>query len=327
MYIRPQDFPWALVNPLVARDVQPNRPLLLAQYGYIPNKKKGWIDKTAQYLSKSTNITTNIAMLSKEGVRRCSISLHFVLETSRRTPVSAPNPCAQRTIFDGKYSTCDMFAVVVWSQWESRHMTALLQLFATQWKYPVKEPSGSTQFQLKYPVKWTSGRTNIVKCIRSYAMEANSKLSLNFVANRFLRVWRAFHKLDLAMSHWTCAWQTVCFALQRSLTSHIWEPENWYAAQPLGAARQSAALYSGRQAGRGRELNTAATTYWLSCCLFRACNLIQSCVSSRVLCPIPGKYWQQWQHPDSSISTRRLFQIWRDNLGQGSVQPSGQMRV
>ena len=116
MNIRPQDFPWALVNPLVARDVQPNRPLLLAQYGYIPNKKKGRIDKTAQYLSKSTNITTNIAMLSKEGVRRCSISLHFVLETSRHTRVSAPNPCAQRIIFDGKYSTCDMFAVVVWSQ-------------------------------------------------------------------------------------------------------------------------------------------------------------------------------------------------------------------
>ena len=64
MYIRPQDFPWALVNPLVARDVQPNRPLLLAQYGFIPNKKKERIDKTAQYLSKSTNIATNVVKVA-----------------------------------------------------------------------------------------------------------------------------------------------------------------------------------------------------------------------------------------------------------------------
>ena len=106
MYIQPQDFPWALVNPLVARDVQPNRPLLLAQYGYIPNKKKGRIDKTAQYLSNSTNITTNIAMLSKEGVHRCSISLHFVQETSRHTRVSAPNPCALSLIANTARVTC-----------------------------------------------------------------------------------------------------------------------------------------------------------------------------------------------------------------------------
>ena len=62
---------------------QPNTSLLLTVYGYIPNKKEE---------------------------REVSVQIfpHFVLESSA-TRHTCIRPCI---IFDGKYCTCDMFAVV-----------------------------------------------------------------------------------------------------------------------------------------------------------------------------------------------------------------------
>ena len=135
---------------------------------------------------------------------------------------------------------------VVWSRWESCHMTLLatLQLFATQWKYPVPVEVLSESTQWKYPVvgpiSWSA--------LKQREQTANCTKILRKICS-----WD-FYKMDNVTLN-TCLANRWALHLS-SLTSQLRELEYWFGpAKLLGAARRGRQLRctaAGGQAGGQR---------------------------------------------------------------------------